>query len=60
MWPKDWACPGIDGRARSYMRKEFLDLQRAVSGLVEERHRLSADHEKIKELKIELRFFPPK
>ena len=41
-------------KARSYMRKEFLDLQEAVSGLVEERHRLSADHEKVKELKIEL------
>jgi len=44
----------LTARARSYMRKEFLDLQEAVSGLVEERHRLSADHEKIKELKIEL------
>jgi DNA mismatch repair protein MutS2 len=44
----------LTARARSYMRKEFLDLQEAVSGLVEERHRLSADHEKVKELKIEL------
>ena len=44
----------LTARARSYMRKEFLDLQEAVSGLVEERHRLSADHEKVKELTIEL------
>jgi DNA mismatch repair protein MutS2 len=41
-------------KARSYVRKEFLDLEEVVSGLVEERRRLSADNEKIREMKEEL------
>ncbi|MGI6319021.1 MAG: endonuclease MutS2 [Firmicutes bacterium] len=45
---------GMINKARSYMRKDFLDLEKVVSGLVEERSKLSRDNEKIEEMKAEL------
>ena len=41
-------------KARSYMKKEFLDLEEAVSGLMEERKKLSADSRSVEEKKREL------
>jgi DNA mismatch repair protein MutS2 len=41
-------------KARTFMRKEFLNLEEVVSGLVEERRRFSQDSEKIEEIKAEL------
>jgi DNA mismatch repair protein MutS2 len=45
---------GMINKARSYMRKDFLDLDKVVSGLMEERSKLSRDNEKIEEMKAEL------
>jgi len=41
-------------KARSYISKDFLNLEEVVSSLAEERRRLSAEREKIKELEKEL------
>lgn len=41
-------------KARSYIRKELLDLEEVVTGLLEEKRRLSADHEKIRKRQEEL------
>ena len=46
----------IIAKARSYMRKELLNLEEVVSGLVEEKRRYAQDHEKVKELKVKLHF----
>ena len=44
----------IIAKARSYISKEFLDLEEVVSGLVEERHKLSQDSGKIETMKMEI------
>lgn len=44
----------LTAKARSFVRKEFLDLEEIVSGLVEERHKMSVDNEKIREMKEEM------
>ncbi|MDO9535508.1 MAG: endonuclease MutS2 [Bacillota bacterium] len=44
----------IIDKARSYISKEFLDLEEVVSGLVEERRKLSQDSGKIEAIKMEM------
>jgi len=41
-------------RARSYMHKELLNLEEAVSGLLDEKRKLSEAHERMKEKQREL------
>ena len=48
--------PEMIDRARSYMRKDFLDLEKVVSGLAEERSRFSRDNKKIEEMKNEMTY----
>ncbi len=42
---------GLVEKARSFMKKEFLDLEQAVSGLVEERKKMSVDAQTIEDKK---------
>ncbi len=49
-------APEIIDRARSYMRKELLNLEEVVSGLMEEKQRYTQDYEKAKESKAKLHY----
>lgn len=49
-------APEIIENARSHIRKEHLNLEEVVTGLVEEKHRYAEDHRKMKELEAKLYF----